>query len=51
MESEATTTYKNSLTKLPHGMKVVEECYEAVQKTITELDTYLSVSFSGKIIK
>ena len=44
MESEATTTYKNSLTKLPHGMQVVEECYDAVQKTITELDSYLSVS-------
>ena len=44
MESEATTTYKNSLTKLPHGMKVVEECYSAIQKIIQELEDYLSVS-------
>ena len=44
MESEATTTYKNSLTKLPHGMQVVEESYNAIQKVITELDGYLSVS-------
>lgn len=43
MESEATTTYKNSLTKLPHGMKVVEECYSAIQKIIQELEDYLSV--------
>ena len=50
MESEATTTYKNSLTKLPHGMKVVEECYSAVQKTIAEVEDYLSVSFIVKII-
>ena len=31
-------------------MKVVEECYSAVQKTIAEVEDYLSVSFVVKII-
>ncbi|XP_053373809.1 cytoplasmic dynein 1 heavy chain 1-like isoform X4 [Mercenaria mercenaria] len=43
VESEAATTYKNVLTKLPGGMKVIEESYYAIQKTVKEMEDYIMV--------
>lgn len=43
VESEAAATYKNVLTKLPGGMKVVEESYYAIQKTVKEMEDYIMV--------
>ncbi|XP_052769398.1 cytoplasmic dynein 1 heavy chain 1-like isoform X2 [Mya arenaria] len=43
VESESSMTYKNLLTKLPSGMKVVEESYAAIQKTVKELEDYIMV--------
>lgn len=45
MESEAAATYKNVLSKLPNGMKIVEECYCAIQKTVKEMEDYIMVGF------
>lgn len=45
VESEAAATYKNVLTKLPGGMKVVEESYYVIQKTVKEMEDYIMVGF------
>jgi len=45
VESEAATSYKNVLTKLPGGMKVLEESYFAIQKTVKEMEDYIMVRF------
>lgn len=44
VESESSMTYKTLLTKLPGGMKVVEESYAAIQSIIKELEDYIMVS-------
>jgi hypothetical protein len=44
VESEAAATYKNVLTKLPGGMKVIEESYYAIQKTVKEMENYIMVT-------
>ena len=43
MESELSMTYKNLLTKLPNGIKVVEESYNAMQKIVKEMADYIMV--------
>ncbi|XP_052274955.1 cytoplasmic dynein 1 heavy chain 1-like isoform X3 [Dreissena polymorpha] len=43
VESESSATYKNVLTKLPGGMKVVEESYAAIQKIVKEMEDYILV--------
>ena len=42
--SEAETTYKNLLTKLPAGPDAVEAAYSTVEKLMSSLNTYVGVS-------
>ncbi|RUS77140.1 hypothetical protein EGW08_015096 [Elysia chlorotica] len=42
-ESEAESTYRNVLTKLPEGPIVLEDSYSAVQKTIDQFTKYVTV--------
>ncbi|XP_059178510.1 cytoplasmic dynein 1 heavy chain 1-like isoform X2 [Physella acuta] len=42
-ESEADSTYRNVLTKLPEGPIVLESSYSAIQKTVEEFRKYVNV--------
>ena len=41
--SEAETTYKNLLTKLPKGSDMLQSAYEAIEKLVAEVDEYVKV--------
>lgn len=41
--SEAETTYKNLLTKLPNGSEMLQNAYEAIEKLVKEVDDYVKV--------
>lgn len=43
VESEAESTYKSVMTKLPDGQQTLEDCYAAIQDTISEMKGYVNV--------
>ena len=44
MESNLDTTYRTLLTKMPRGQIVLEDCYEALEKVIQDVENYVDVS-------
>jgi len=43
--SAAETTYKNMLSKLPSGQDALLSAYEAIEKTVHDVDAYVRVGF------
>ena len=43
--SAAETTYKNLLSKLPNGSDALIAAYEAIEKTVHEVDDYVRVGY------
>ncbi|XP_064603299.1 cytoplasmic dynein 1 heavy chain 1-like isoform X2 [Liolophura sinensis] len=45
VESEAESTYKSVMTKLPDGQQTLEDCYAVIQDTISEMKGYVNMWF------
>jgi len=43
--SAAETTYKNMRSKLPSGQDALLSAYEAIEKTVHDVDDYVRVGF------
>ena len=43
--SDSETTYKNMLSKLPSGQDAECSAYEAIEKTVHDVDAYVQVSY------
>ena len=43
--SDSETTYKTMLSKLPSGQDALCSAYEAIEKTVHDVDAYVRVSY------
>jgi len=44
--SASETTYKNMLSKLPSGQDALFSAYEAIEKTVHDVDAYIRVGYT-----